>query len=68
MKFEDYTYTFSSILELSEKLTIVLNGNDYLKENREKAMEYILGKTSTLEEKFVYELNSIANRKEVLSC
>jgi len=59
MKFEEYTYTFSSIDELSEKLTVVLDGNDYLQGNREKAMEYILGKDATLNQKFIDELIAI---------
>ncbi|MCK4440381.1 MAG: CDP-glycerol glycerophosphotransferase family protein [Sulfurovaceae bacterium] len=59
MKFEDYTYTFSSVLELSKKLTEVLKGNDYLQESREKAMEYILGKEATLNQQFIKELKNI---------
>jgi len=59
MRFEDYTYTFSSVAELSEKMTKVLDGDDYLKENREKAMEYILGKEATLNNQFIKELKAI---------
>lgn len=59
MKFEDYTYTFSSISELSEKMIRVLDGDDYLRENREKAMEYILGKEATLNQQFIKELKVI---------
>jgi len=59
MSFEDYTYTFSSYIELEKKLTKVVNGDDYLKNNREKAMKYILGKKETLYNKFISELQGI---------
>ena len=59
MKFEDYTYTFSSVDELSEKMIKVLNGDDYLQKNREKAMEYILGKEATLNQNFKNKLRDI---------
>ena len=59
MKFEEYTYTFSSVEELSEKLIEVLTGNDYLQNNRERAMEYILGKDATLNQRFIDELIAI---------
>ena len=59
MKFEDYTYTFSSVAELSEKMIKVLDGDDYLQENREKAMKYILGKEATLKKQFISELKAI---------
>ena len=59
MKFEDYTYTFSSVSELSEKMIRVLDGDDYLKKNREKAMEYILGKEATINQQFIKELKAI---------
>jgi len=45
MTYQDYTYTFSDIKELSQKLNTVLKGNDYLQQKREEAMEYILGKS-----------------------
>jgi hypothetical protein len=59
MSYADYTYVFSNIDELVEKMTLVLNGNDYLKENRIEAMEYILGKKETLENTFVKQLKNL---------
>ena len=59
MSYEDYTYVFSNEKELIKKMNEVLNGNDYLKENREKAMEYILGKEETLQNMFIQKLKSI---------
>ena len=65
MKFEDYTYTFSTIDELAEKFNeVILEKNDYLKESREKAMEYILGKEAILNQRFIKELKFI-NSEEV---
>ncbi len=62
MSFEDYTYVFSSIDELHRKFQeVVVGGNDYLAENREKAMEYILGKTETLENRFIQSLKMVEN-------
>jgi len=60
MKFEDYTYVFSSIEELEKKFfEVVIKGNDYLEKNRKKAMEYILGKKETLEDRFIQNLQKI---------
>ena len=60
MRFEDYSYVFSSIEELNNKFKeVIIEGNDYLAHNREKAMEYILGKDKTLKDKFIHNLQSI---------
>ena len=60
MRFEDYTYTFSSIDELKTKFKeVIIENNDYLADNREKAMEYILGKKETLENRFIHNLQCI---------
>ena len=60
MIFEDYSYVFSSAKELNNKFKeVIIEGNDYLAHNREKAMEYILGKDETLKDKFIHNLQSI---------
>jgi len=60
MMYEDYTYTFSNIEELFEKIEdVIVNNNDYLASKREEAMEYILGKNETLEDKFIQRLKEI---------
>jgi len=59
MGYEDYTYVFSNIEELVEKMEDVLNGNDYLKEKREEAMEYILGRDETLNDEFISQLQKL---------
>jgi CDP-glycerol glycerophosphotransferase (TagB/SpsB family) len=57
--YNDYTYTFSTVNEFMEKYDKVINGNDYLREKREEAMEYILGKSYMLNNTFVNLLNNI---------
>jgi len=60
MSFEDYTYTFSTIDELMEKFTqVVIEGNDYMANNRKEAMEYILGYEETLNDGFIKELEKV---------
>ena len=60
MSFEDYTYTFSTIDELMEKFTqVVIEGNDYMANNRKEAMEYILGYEETLNDQFIIELEKV---------
>ncbi len=60
MDYEEYAYVFSSIDELREKFkSVIVEGNDYLAENRSKAMEYILGKEATLEDTFIQNLRKI---------
>ena len=62
MSFEDYTYTFSTIDELMEKFTqVVIEGNDYMANNRKEAMEYILGYEETLKDGFIKELEKIGS-------
>ncbi len=57
MMYEDYCYTFSNLDELNQKIEeVIINKRDYLKEKREEAMEYILGKKETLADKFVDRL------------
>ena len=59
MSYEDYCYVFSTPNELIEKLNLVLNGGDFLKDNREKAMEYILNKTATINMEFQKQLERV---------
>jgi len=60
MMYEDYTYTFSTVEELLEKIEeVIVNDNDYLASKREEAMEYILGKDETLENEFIKMLKII---------
>jgi len=60
MSYEDYTYIYSSVDELLEKIEdVIINNNDYLADNREKAMEYILGKDETLNDVFITHLENI---------
>ncbi|MCH9739440.1 MAG: CDP-glycerol glycerophosphotransferase family protein [Epsilonproteobacteria bacterium] len=59
MPYEYYAYTFSSVEELIEKIEQVLSGDDYLEENRNKAMEYILGREATLNSVFIKNLQEI---------
>ncbi len=60
MSYEDYTYVFSSIEELMDKIEeVIVNGNDYLAEKREEAMEYILGRDETLNDEFIEQLKRI---------
>src|SRR5690606_40533957 len=59
MQYEDYCYTFSNIEELSKKLKQVLSGDDYLKDNRKKALDYLLNYDATLGQKFIAELRKL---------
>jgi len=61
MGYEDYTYVFSTVDELVTKIDTVLGGNDYLREKREEAMQYILGKEETLQNQFTKQLINIKN-------
>jgi len=62
MKYEDYCYVFSNKEELLEKIEeVIINGNDYLANKREEAMEYILGKRETLNDEFIKQLKEISN-------
>jgi hypothetical protein len=65
MSYSDYTYTFSSPTEFIEKFKEVISGNDYLADNRKKAMEYILGKEETLNNQFIKELQNIKEDSDV---
>lgn len=60
MGYNYYTYTFSNESDFYKIFDeVISNNNDYLKANREKAMEYILGKTETLNNQFIKELNKL---------
>lgn len=60
MTYEDYCYTFSSVEELLEKMKIVIDGNDYLADNRKKAIDYFISYEATLNEFFISHLQEIA--------
>jgi len=60
MKYEDYCYSFSSENELLDKMyDVIINKNDYLSSKREEAMEYVLGKTNTLNDAFIHQLQKV---------
>jgi len=59
MPYEYYAYIFSSVNELLDKIEQVLDGDDYLSQNRKKAMEYILGRDETLDNRFIKNLKQI---------
>jgi len=60
MMYDYYTYTFSNLDELFEKIEdVVVNNNDYLASKREEAMEYILGKNNTLNDEFTKQLQKV---------
>ena len=59
MPYEYYCYTFSTSEELLEKLQLLLDGDDYLYDKREKAMEYILNTKDTLNFTFKNKLLEI---------
>lgn len=59
MDYSEYCYTFSTPEELLNLLNHVISGNDYLAQNREKAMNYIINVHDTLEHKFVTELQKL---------
>lgn len=60
MTYEDYCYTFSNVAELLEKMKDVLSGNDYLAENRKKAIDYFIGYTETKDELFIKHIQNIS--------
>ncbi len=60
MMYDYYTYTFSNLDELFEKIEdVIVNNNDYLSSKREEAMEYILGKNNTLNDEFIQQLQKV---------
>lgn len=61
IKYEDYCYIYSNIEELLEKITRVINGDDYLMEGRKKAIEYFIGYEETLDNSFVKKLQEISS-------
>jgi len=64
MRYEYYTYTFSTIEELLSHFDrVILNQDDYLAKKREEAMEYILGKDETLKDIFHKRLIAFEGKK-----
>lgn len=60
MAYQDYCYTYSNIEELIEKITDVVSGNDYLRDGRNKAIEYLIGYQETVNNKFIKMLQEIS--------
>ncbi|MCP1660531.1 hypothetical protein [Neisseria perflava] len=61
MTYSDYAYTFSNIEELLAQLERVLGGDDYKKEQRIKAMDYLLSTEQTLHDEFAHQLKVVAD-------
>lgn len=61
MSYEDYAYTFSNIEELCEQLDRVLNGDDFKKEQRLKAMDYLMSVHETKNNEFFSQLKRISS-------
>lgn len=61
MSYEDYAYTFSNIEELCEQLDRVLNGDDFKKEQRLKAMDYLMSVHETKNNEFFNQLKRISS-------
>jgi hypothetical protein len=63
MDYKDYTYTFSDIETLMERLEdVIINGNDYLAVSRENAMEYILGRYETVNGEFIKRVRGLREK------
>lgn len=61
MEYKDYCYVFSTPDELEKLLyEVVVNNNDYLSENRKKAIEYIISPNETIScvfEKLLFDVS-----------
>ncbi|MCD4483021.1 CDP-glycerol glycerophosphotransferase family protein [Chromobacterium vaccinii] len=57
MPYDYYSYTFSSPSELIEKMGRVLAGDDYLSDKRREAIDYLIGRSQTLESEFSRQLS-----------
>lgn len=66
MSYEDYAYVFSNVEELCEQLEQVLNGNDFKKEQRLKAMDYLMGINETKNYEFFEQLKRISSIKPLM--
>jgi len=61
MQYSDYAYVFNSIPQLMELIDdILINGNDYLKEARYKALDYLLSIEKTTNDAFTNELQRVS--------
>ncbi|WP_135487271.1 hypothetical protein [Escherichia sp. E3659] len=59
LSYEDYTYTFSTIEQLIELIDdVIINGKDYLKEARYKALDYLLSVNETINDEFIKQLTA----------
>lgn len=66
MSYEDYAYTFSNIQELLDQLEQVLNGNDFKRESRTKARDYLLSVQETSNGEFFTQLQKVASENVLL--
>lgn len=66
MSYSDYAYTFNSIPQLMSLIDdVLINGNDYLKDARFKALDYLLSIEETINNAFVRELQRISGDKSL---
>lgn len=66
MIYEDYAYTFSNIEELCEQLERVLNGDDFKKEQRLEAIDYLMSVNETKNNEFFKQLKRVSSIKPLL--
>ncbi len=65
MPYEEYCYIFSSPEELEQLVYQVINGDDFLWQNRLKAREYIINIEDTLKETFIKQLQKLSEENSV---
>lgn len=66
MQYADYAYVFNNIPQLMELIDdVLINGNDYLKEARYKALDYLLSIDKTINDTFDHELQRVSADKEL---
>jgi len=64
MQYSDYAYVFNSIPQLMALIDdVLINGNDYLKEARYKALDYLLSIDKTTNDAFISELQRVSADK-----
>lgn len=60
IKFSDFSYTFSDLDELIKKINFVIEGNDYLREKRETAIDYFISPKAIKEQAFQKALTELS--------
>lgn len=63
MHYSEYCYVFSNLEEFKIIFKRVIDGDDYLKTNRQRAIEYILNIKDTLNNTFIKELHNLKDIK-----